>query len=387
LMHFVAGRGVPREEMEEALALERSLEGALSDAATWTVAHQFVWSGEEPERGRRHLHEYRETMRARRDDVREAEPLWGLSVLEWRAGNWDLAARHAQDLLALASQVGVEGEDPVWDFAPAVIAAHRGQIVEAGARAKRALVKAEEQGNRRGQAMNLWLLGFIESSRDDLAAALEHLRPAWEIYDELGYFEPGHRLELADTVEALIAVGERDEAERRLVPWEERAVALDRAWAIAVTARCRALLRAVRGDFEGAVEAFGDALVAHERSVYPFEHARTLLALGATQRRAKHRRAARATLEQAVGIFEGLGAPLWSDKARAEVARIGGRAPSRGELTESERRVAVLVAEGRTNREVAATLFLGERTVASHLSHIYSKLGVRSRTELARLLR
>jgi DNA-binding CsgD family transcriptional regulator len=386
LMHFVAGRGVPRAEMEEALALERSLEGPPTDAATWTVAHQLVWSGEDPERGRRHLHEYREAMRVRGDEVREVEPLWGLSVLEWRAGNWDLAARRARDLLALAAQVGAEGEDPVWDLAPAAISAHRGQVVEARARAERALARAGEQGNRRAQAMHLWVLGFIELSRDDPAAALGHLRRAWEIYDELCYFEPGHRLELADTLEALIAVGELDEAERRLVPWEERARALDRVWAIAITARCRARLLAVRGDLEGAFAAFGEALTAHERSVYPFEHARTLLALGATERRAKQRRAARATLEQALGIFESLGAPLWSDKARAELARIGGRAPSRGELTESERRVAVLVAEGRTNREVAAALFLGERTVASHLSHIYAKLGVRSRTELARRL-
>ena len=64
---------------------------------------------------------------------------------------------------------------------------------------------------------------------------------------------------------------------------------------------------------------------------------------------------------------------------------IGGRTRSEG-LTAAEQRVAALVAEGRTNREVAATLFLAERTVASHLSHVYAKLGVRSRTELARKL-
>ena len=386
LMHFVAGRGVPYAKMEEALALERSLEGSPTDAATWTVAHQLVWSGEDLERGRRHLHEYREAMRARGDEVTEVEPLWGLSVLEWRAGNWDLAARFARDLLALAAQTGAEGEEPVWDLAPTVIAAHRGQIVDARARAEHALARAGEQGNRRAQAMHLWMLGFIELSGDDPAAALEHLRPAWQIYDELGYFEPGHRLELADTLEASIAVGELDEAERRLVPWEGRARALDRAWAIAITARCRARLLAVRGDLESAFAAFDDALAAHERSVYPFEHARTLLALGATQRRAKQRGAARATLEQALGTFEQLGAPLWAEKTRAELARIGGRSRSRGELTESEGRIAALVGEGRSNREVAAALFLTEHTVETVLSRVYRKLGIRSRTELANRL-
>ena len=234
--------------------------------------------------------------------------------------------------------------------------------------------------------MHLWVLGFIELSRDDPAAALEHLRPAWQIYDELGYFEPGHRLELADTLEALIAVGELDEAERRLVPWEERARELDRAWAIAITARSRARLLAVRGDLEHAFAALDDALAAHERSVYPFEHARTLLALGATQRRAKQRGAARATLEQALGTFEQLGAPLWAEKTRAELARIGGRSRSGGELTESEGRIAALVGEGRSNREVAAALFLTEHTVETVLSRVYRKLGIRSRTELANRL-
>jgi DNA-binding CsgD family transcriptional regulator len=108
-----------------------------------------------------------------------------------------------------------------------------------------------------------------------------------------------------------------------------------------------------------------------------------LLALGATQRRAKQRAAARATLGEALAAFERLGAPLWAEKARADLGRIGGRAPSRGDLTESERRIAALVAEGHTNREVAAALFVTEHTVEGALTRVYRKLGVRSRGELA----
>jgi DNA-binding CsgD family transcriptional regulator len=81
--------------------------------------------------------------------------------------------------------------------------------------------------------------------------------------------------------------------------------------------------------------------------------------------------------------FETIGAAGWAAKARGELGRIGGRTREQG-LTFAERRVAVLVAEGRTNREVAAAVFLGERTVETHLSHVYAKLGVRSRAELAR---
>ena len=116
----------------------------------------------------------------------------------------------------------------------------------------------------------------------------------------------------------------------------------------------------------------------------PFERARTLLAFGAAQRRAKHKRDARATLGDALATFEQLGALIWAERTRAEMGRIGGRAPADGGLTPSEERIAALVAEGRTNREVAAALFISDRTVESHLSNVYRKLGIRTRAALAR---
>jgi DNA-binding CsgD family transcriptional regulator len=109
-----------------------------------------------------------------------------------------------------------------------------------------------------------------------------------------------------------------------------------------------------------------------------------LLALGVVRRRGRQKRAARDAIEAARRGFEQLGAATWIEKARAELGRIGGRTREQG-LTAAEQRVAALVAEGRTNREVAAALFLGQKTVETHLSHVYAKLGIRSRAELARV--
>jgi DNA-binding NarL/FixJ family response regulator len=115
----------------------------------------------------------------------------------------------------------------------------------------------------------------------------------------------------------------------------------------------------------------------------PFERARTLLHLGAAQRRAKRKREARATLNEALRAFDALGATPWSQRAGDELARISGRRPAASGLTATERRIAELVGEGRTNKEVAAALFLSPKTVEGYLRQVFRKLGVRSRTELA----
>ena len=129
--------------------------------------------------------------------------------------------------------------------------------------------------------------------------------------------------------------------------------------------------------------AFERSLAELEGLPYPFERGRTLLCLGTVRRQAQQRKAAREALEEALAIFEELGARLWAEKARAELARISGRRTTSDELTGTERRVAELAASGHTNKEIAAELFMGVSTVEAHLSRIYRKLGLRSRTELA----
>jgi DNA-binding NarL/FixJ family response regulator len=104
---------------------------------------------------------------------------------------------------------------------------------------------------------------------------------------------------------------------------------------------------------------------------------------GATLRRAKRRGEAREVLHEALAEFERLSTPLWAETARAELARVGGRRRASG-LTETERRIAGLVAEGRSNKEIAAALYVTPKTVETRLTRMYAKLGVHSRAELAR---
>jgi DNA-binding CsgD family transcriptional regulator len=230
---------------------------------------------------------------------------------------------------------------------------------------------------------NLAVLGFLELSLGRPAEADAYLSRAVELVHAMGVREPAYFRIVPDEVEALVALGRLDEAEALLAPFEEAGRNLGRAWTIATGARCRALVLAARGDLEAASAAAARALREHDGLPLPFELGRTLVVRGAVERRAKRKREARGTLTKALEIFEELGASLWADKARAELARIGGRAPSSLDLTPTEDKVAALVASGSTNREVAEALFVSVHTVEANLKRIYRKLGVRSRTELA----
>jgi DNA-binding CsgD family transcriptional regulator len=198
----------------------------------------------------------------------------------------------------------------------------------------------------------------------------------------MGYRNPGVRPVYADAIEATIQAGDLD-CEAEIDELETAGRSLDYPWALATSARCRGLLLAARGELDSAAAELQRALQEHDRSPQPLELGRTLLTLGTVQRRGKQRAAARTTLDRALELFDGLGAALWAERAAAELARIPGRGRASGELTETERRVAELVAEGLSNKEVAARLFVSVRAVEANLSKVYAKLGVRSRTELA----
>ena len=268
----------------------------------------------------------------------------------------------------------------------ALLESHLGHVLSA----RKAGVAALELADRTGAAIPRWIaltaLGFLELSLDRWAESETTLTPLVAQTRAASIGEPGELRFLPDLIETLIALGRIDDAEEHLKFLEERARATERLSSLAAAARSRALIALTGGDVAGSLAAAEHALDLQDRLEMKFERARTQLVLGVVRRRALQMRDARTTLNEALAAFDELGALLWSEKARRELARISGRTRTEG-LTAAELRVAALVANGRTNREVAAALFLGERTVASHLTHIYAKLGVRSRTELALRLR
>jgi DNA-binding CsgD family transcriptional regulator len=309
------------------------------------------------------------------------------ALADYLAGRWPDAARHADAGYEAAVAAGQRLSRAWTRSTRALVRASLGLENDARADAREASALAGQRGMGVVRIQSGWALGLLELSLDRPAEAVRVLTPLRERCITAGVGEPGSIRFVPDEVEALIALREVDAAIAVLDWLEQRARALDRVSALAAAWRCRGLLAAGRGEHDAALAAFQRALVEHERVAMPFERARTLLALGASRRRAKQRAVARATLGDALAIFEQLGAALWAAKARAELARIGGRTPAGDELTVTERRTAELVAQGLSNKQVAAALFVTVKTVETQLSRIYVRLDIHSRTQLAARLR
>ncbi len=383
LIRFNAAKPGALELAEQAygLAAEVSASQPVADAG-FALGHILVWSG--------HFDRARAVLEAlyrdwsERDERLAAYGLWYLALVELRCGNLRLAGEYAEQSRALSAQyVRDEAESPQSLFPSALVAAHRGDLVQARELARRSCMLSDLHAAR--LQAPLAIRGIVELWSGDPDAAVACFESAEQTTDAADGVEPGMTWWRAEQVEALLELGLVDAAVVRLDAWEAEARRLDREWVLAHTTRCRGLVAAAGGEIEQAVALLADAVELHEAVGDPFSRARALLALGVTRRRARQKRPARDAIEQARAGFEELGAERWAERAREELGAIGGRARSEG-LTPAERRVADLVANGRTNAEVAATLFLAERTVASHLTHVYAKLGVRSRTELARKL-
>ena len=308
-----------------------------------------------------------------------------LCEVECAAGDWAAAERYADEGYDIVEHAGLDEIRDQTLSARARIASLVGRVDEARGAAEAGASLAAAQGNRLDELANRSVLGFIALSTGDHEDVVRVLDPAERSMADSGILEPGAYPFVADLAEALISLGRLDRAKEVVDRLHEQGTILDRPLALATAARCRGLIASALGDPPGALLELDRALAEHERVAIPFEAARTHLVHGETLRRMKRKREARDSLERARSQFEALGAPLWEARAAQALGRIGGRPASPTELTQTEQRVADVVALGLTNKEAAERLFISVKTVESNLRRIYRKLGVRSRTELARL--
>lgn len=303
----------------------------------------------------------------------------------WR-GDLAEAELVAGDSMERALQLG--GDLPLFIALTnrAMVGAYAGRADQVRRDTAEAMAASQRCDSHRLAEWPITNLGFLELSLGNYEATLLTLAPLLSMHDRMPQStEIIAASFIPDAAEAMIALDRLDDAERIINALESNGRRLDRAWMLAVGARCRSMLLAARGDVEGAVESCERALSEHQRLPMPFELARTQLIVGQLQRRQRHREAASATLREALSTFEELGTPLWADRARAELKRATGTR-TRAELTASEQRVAELAATGVTNREMAAALFISSKTVEANLSRIYRKLNIRSRAELGRIM-
>ena len=257
-----------------------------------------------------------------------------------------------------------------------------GRIEEARRHAIEGLELASRNGDLVLETMHHHILGFVALSLGSYREAHEHLAAAAASAAASGTMHPGRFKLDGDRVEAALAVGDLATTQRIVEGLEHAAAVAPTPWVVAVGARARGLLQAAQGDLDRAVAALDGALAAHEALAMPFEQARSVLVKGQIHRRRKEKRLADETLREALAAFEALGAPLWSDRARAELRRVGRRPHAADELSETERLVADLAASGLSSRQIAEVAFMAPKTVGNVLGRVYQKLGIHSRAEL-----
>ncbi|MGW6447322.1 LuxR C-terminal-related transcriptional regulator [Lentzea sp. NPDC055074] len=259
----------------------------------------------------------------------------------------------------------------------ALLAALRGDTDTALDRIDTATEQITQRGLTRPGTFGAWAFACVDLARDRPADALERLR-----------LNPGHAgikvMAAPHVVEAAVACGRPSTGDRALEPFARWAGSTGSTARLALSHRCHGLLESGTAD-----EHFEEAIRLHRASGTALELAKTELLYGNRLRRGRKPKAAREHLRDAVHIFQSYQADHWVDRARAELRAAGDSTSEPKDhpgLTPQQAQIARLVAEGATNREVAARLFLSHRTVEHHLRNIFARLGVRSRVELTRRL-
>ena len=378
----VTGRGDPLSRIESALELDEPGEWrAIYGRPRWIHAMILVWRGDLDSAGAV-LDEMHRAALDYGDEHSLPYILFYLAKIEMLRGRFESASAYAQLAYEGTVETGQQNEQPFGLTIKALVDAHLGRVEAAREASDEGMTLALRLGVVPAYLELRAARGFLELSLASYEEAHRFLGTLREDVAKAGFGEPALFRFHGDATEALVALGKLDEAASLLGELEERGEALQHRWARVTAARCRGLLAAASGDLPSAFAELERAFELHEGLGQPFELARTHLVMGTIRRRSRQKRAARDSLQAALGSFEELGARLWAERARAELARIGGRALAADSLTPTERRVAELVAAGGTYREVADALFIGPKTVQWNLSKIYRKLGIRSRAQL-----
>ena len=375
------GRGLAVATLEQAVALQAqgpplpvSDRAGMALGICLKVLDRF-------EDSRSWLHAMRTSAIDEGDDSALPMTLGHLAVLECWAGDYQLALRYALQGRDHAERIG--GRAPMLASAHVLALAHLGRLAQARELGEADLASDEALGYDSAVALHLRSLGFTELADGNQTAAAAHFLRAVTISRRTGIEEPAIMRLHPDAVTAMVAVGNLDEADRLIAELDASTERNHLPWSSVMAERCRSLRCLASGDIPAAMQALERALAGHDRLPMPFEEARTRLMFGSVLRRAGRRSDARRELQAARTEFVRLGTPLQAEQARAELAGIGGKPGSDGSITAMEQRIITLAAAGRTSREVASALCVSVRTVDSHLGHIYRKLGLRSRTELA----
>jgi DNA-binding CsgD family transcriptional regulator len=365
--------------------LLRSLEAIDARESPWLAiqliqyAHVFLYF-EEFDRMRAPLE--RLIAEARESSAPGALPyaLGHLSELDFRTGRWSAAHTEAAEAVELATELGHRFSLMYALACLSWIEAARGLEVDCKAHLARLWDVSEHARDAVGGYVAR-ISGLLDLGMGRNEEAVKRLLPVVEALARLGMVMPYLFQEGPDLIEAYVHTGQRSQAQAALIVLQEQAATAPGLWPRAAAARSRGLLE---DDFQ---PAFEEAMALDARTDMPFERARTQLCYGERLRRARRRAEAREQLHAALATFERLGAEPWADRARNELRATGETVrrdrQASDDLTLQELQVALKVAEGATNREAAATLFLSPKTIEAHLSRIYSKLGIRSRTELA----
>jgi DNA-binding CsgD family transcriptional regulator len=380
---FLAGGGLDRDLIDRALSGPDQPPGLSMELRPRYVVARLLFYVEEYARARE-LFEA-ELASARDEGITSglALLLGNLADLEIWSGDLDRAAH-------LFDEVHDTGDDSavtkVVGGVRGLLQVYRGRVEEG----RRAIDSAIETASGVNMPIfvldNAYALG-VACSLGDASDTHEHLAPFVAFAGAAGVTEPSLLRFVPDEISALVRLDRLDAASELLAYFEHCATRSPRCWDMAVIARCQALLAIARGEVPEASSAIERAIALHQQVHQPFEEARTWLVAGEIHRRARAKRKARESLTRALELFEGLGSPAWAQRVRDEIGRVGLRtdrpADAGSDLTAAEREVVELVISGLSNREVAENLFMGQRTVESHLTHVYRKLGVRTRTQLA----